>query len=147
MDMIRMTKQTDYGILVLLHFSEKPERLPKTARQIASGTGLSLPMVSKVLKLLSQKGFLTSQRGFKGGYVLSRPAEKVSVVEVISALEGPIALTACTEGTAGQCRLEGACPAEGGWHTVQVAVLKALDQVTLASMSAQLSKGSGGAAE
>ena len=92
--MIRITKQTDYGIVLLTHLAANPER-QYTAPELAAEARLPLPMVSKILKLLARDGLLASHRGVKGGYSLARPAEEISMAEIIAALEGPIAITEC----------------------------------------------------
>ena len=92
--MIRITKQTDYGIVLLTHLAAHPDR-HFNAPELAAEARLPLPMVSKILKLLAREGLLASHRGVKGGYSLARPAEEISMAEIIAALEGPIAITEC----------------------------------------------------
>ena len=74
--MIRMTRLTDYGIVLLTHFARQDGRDPRSAREIAAASHLPRPTVSKVLKLLARKGLLTAQRGVKGGFALSRAAAR-----------------------------------------------------------------------
>ena len=94
--MIRITKQTDYGIVLLTYLAGHTERL-FNAPELAAETHLPLPMVSKILKVLTREGMLASHRGVKGGYSLARLPEEISMAEIIAALEGPIALTECVE--------------------------------------------------
>jgi len=91
-------------------------------------------MASKILKVLAREGLLTSQRGTKGGYTLARSPECISVAEIIRALEGPIALTECTDRVYGDCGLERLCPTRGNWHKINQAIRDALEKVTLAEM-------------
>src|SRR5262245_5489755 len=113
--MIRMTRLTDYGIVLLAHFARHEERGVRSARDVAQESHLPLPTVNKVLKLLARKGLLTAQRGVKGGFMLARPPEQIPVSEIISALERPIAITECTE-SAGLCDIEQACPSRSTWR-------------------------------
>ena len=130
--MIRITKQTDYGIVLLTHLAATPER-QVNAPELAAETRLPLPMVSKILKLLVREGVLLSHRGVKGGYGLARPPEEISMAEVISALEGPIAITECIDEHSG-CTHEPFCSVRGRWHRINAALRQALEGITLAEM-------------
>jgi FeS assembly SUF system regulator len=130
--MLRLSKLTDYGIVVMAHLARQPER-SHTAAEIAAALPLGAPTVSKLLKLLARGGLLVSQRGAKGGYVLARRAEEISVAQVISALEGPIALTECV--LPGACRQAESCGVRGNWMKLSGTVYHALDGVSLAEMA------------
>ena len=131
--MLRVTKLADYGIVVMTHLAGNPGQL--SARDIAAGACLPVPMVSKILKLLSRAGILMSHRGTKGGYSLARRPESISVAEIIRALEGPIAVTECTDRVNGACDLERLCPVRSNWHRINEAIHGALKQISLAEMS------------
>ena len=130
--MLRVTKLADYGIVVMTHLANRPGQW--SARDIARSACLPLPMVSKILKLLSREGLLASHRGTKGGYSLSRPPEAITVADIIRALEGPIAVTECTD-KVGDCDLERLCPVRSNWHRINHAIRHALEQITLSEMS------------
>jgi FeS assembly SUF system regulator len=132
--MIRMTKQTDYGFVLLSHLAQAPERVVN-APDLAAETRLPVPMVSKILKLLARHGLLRSHRGVKGGYSLARPASELTAAEIVRALEGPVALTVCIEGTPGECDREAYCQVRGHWQAINVAVDAALGQVTLEQLA------------
>ena len=95
--MIRLSRLTDYGIVLMAHLASREAGTTHNAREVAAEAGLPLPVVSKILKALARDGLLESQRGSKGGYSLSRAPEEITVPEMISALEGPIGLTECTQ--------------------------------------------------
>ena len=132
--MLRMTKQADYGIVLLTRMSAQPGRI-FNASELADETGLPSPTVSKVLKLLARGRLLESHRGAKGGYCLSRPPERVTVAQIISALEGPIAITECIDDTPGQCTQEAICPVRGNWQHINLAIRRALEEISLAEMT------------
>ena len=132
--MIRMTRLTDYGIVLLAHFARRPAREVRSAREIAVASHLPLPTVSKVLKLLARKGLLAAHRGVNGGFMLSRPAEEISISEIITALERPIAITECNE-SSGLCDLEERCPSRSTWKRVNQVVKDALGHITLAEIA------------
>ncbi len=138
--MIRMTKQADYGIVLLTHLAQDPERL-FNASELAADTQLPPPTVSKILKLLARAGILSSLRGVKGGYTLARSAEQINVAQIISALDGPIAITECIDDTPGECTQEPFCAVRGNWQRINEAIRGALERITLAEMTHPMSSG------
>lgn len=132
--MLRITKQTDYGIVLLTHMAAHPERLVN-APELAQETSLPQPMVAKILKLLARADVVQGHRGVNGGYCLSRPPEGVSVAEVITALEGQIAITECTDDTNGLCAQEQVCRVRSNWNRINLAIQEALDGISLAEMT------------
>lgn len=131
--MIRITKQTDYGIVLLTHLAHQPGRL-FTAPELAGEAGLPLPMVSKILKALARQELIGSQRGVKGGYSLEQPAEEISVAQVIEAIEGPIGITECIDEAPGHCGYAAVCGVRSNWNRINRAIREALDQISLAEM-------------
>ena len=134
--MLRVTKLADYGIVMLTFVATHPDST-YTARDIASNVKLPMPVASKVLKLLSKAGLLTSQRGTKGGYALARPPQDITVASIIRAFEGPIAVTACSD-IKSFCGLEAGCPVRTNWHLINQAIHSALEKITLAHMTQPL---------
>jgi FeS assembly SUF system regulator len=106
----------------------------RSAQQISEDTGVPLPTVSKLLNLLGRAKLVTSQRGASGGYTLSAGPEAITVAQIIQAMEGPIALTACVDGAADSCDAESFCPMRGNWNKVNGAIRQALTSVTLSDM-------------
>jgi FeS assembly SUF system regulator len=132
--MVRLGKLTDYG-LVLMTCIAKGQGAPiRTARDLARESRLPLSTVSKVLKGLLQSGLLTSHRGIKGGYVLARDSHEISVLEMIAALEGPMALTECSTDVTGLCNLEQGCPIKSNQQIINQAVRGVLEKVTLSDL-------------
>jgi FeS assembly SUF system regulator len=130
--MIRMSKLTDYAIVLLAHLARCNGTM--TAQDLAARSGVPLPTVSKVCKELSRTGLLMSHRGRRGGYGLARPADRISVAEVVEALEGPIALTECSTPGAAPCNLEAVCLARPGWDPVSRAIHGALSGLPLSAL-------------
>jgi FeS assembly SUF system regulator len=130
--MLRLSKLTDYAVVVLVRLADAEG--VQTSPGIAAATGVPEPTVAKVLKSLAGGGLVTSQRGARGGYRLARPLEAIPVSDVIAAIDGPIALTACVEGGAGGCEAERLCPVRGRWDPVNDAVVEALTAISLADM-------------
>ncbi|MGH7790652.1 MAG: SUF system Fe-S cluster assembly regulator [Candidatus Binatia bacterium] len=132
--MIRISRLTDYGILLMSHIAAHPERV-HNATEVASEARLPAPTVSKLLRLLTKEGLLASHRGVKGGYGLARRPIDISVGQIVAALEGPIAITTCTGSTPGDCEHESLCPVRGHWHLINLAIRQALESITLADMA------------
>ena len=133
--MLRISKLTDYAILVMAELAREGEIL--SAHALAERVGVEIPTASKVLKLLAGAGLLESYRGANGGYRVSRLADDISVAEVIAAIEGPIAMTECSV-EEGLCSQEDNCGLRGNWQRISVAVARALADVSLAEMSAPM---------
>ncbi len=133
--MIRLSRLTDYGIVLMAQLAQHGLGETHNAREIAEQTRLPLPVVSKILKSLARGGLLHSHRGAKGGYALARPAAEITVPEMITVLEGPIALTECTQHP-GACPQEQSCHVREPWQRINAAVNAALASVTLAELAA-----------
>lgn len=135
--MIRITKQTDYGVVLLNAMSQSTDVLLST-RDLSEGTQIPLPMVQKILKLLTRAELVHSQRGAGGGYRLAREAEAISVAEVIEALEGPIAITEClTEELDHSCQHAQGCSTRGNWNSINLAIRQVLEQFKLSDMQSE----------
>jgi len=130
--MLRLSKLTDYATVILSYMAENNHRVC-TAQDISETTGIALPTVSKILKRLVKASVLFSLRGAKGGYRLARPPEKITVAAVISALEGPIALTECSSSHK-TCDQASGCHIQGRWNLINQRISNALESVTLADM-------------
>jgi FeS assembly SUF system regulator len=133
--MLRITKQTDYGILLMSLFTRDGGMGVHSARDLAESAGLPLPMVGKILKLLVKEGLLQSQRGVKGGYQLARPANEINVAQIVTALDGPISITECASEAESDCRYGDACPLQPNWMKINQAVQRALQGISLAEMT------------
>ena len=130
--MLRLSKLTDYAT-VILSFMARDNTHVHAAMEIASVTGIALPTVSKILKLLVNAKVLVSTRGAKGGYALAGAPEKITIAAVICALEGPIALTECSISQQG-CEQASGCEIRGNWNLINTTIHNALESVTLADM-------------
>jgi len=131
--MIRLSRLSDYGIVLMAQLAGRDGAAPLAARDMAAEAHLPLPVVSKVLKALARRGLLVSHRGARGGYTLARPPQQISAAEMIAALEGPIGLTECAAHP-GACVQESSCHVRAPWQRINAAVHRALATVTLADL-------------
>ena len=127
--MLRVTKLTDYATVVLTVMAAAGDAV-LSATEIAERAGLEPPTVSKVLKPLSQAGLVEGFRGAHGGYRLARPATWIRLIQIIEAMEGPLAVTECSVHE-GQCGLESSCGMRSNWRRINDVIVQALEGVTL----------------
>lgn len=120
----------DYGVILLAEMSREPEAL-RTAPDLAERTGLPEPTVAKILKILTQATLVGSVRGVNGGYRLKESPARISVATIITALDGPICLTACADGQEEGCTLSGSCGLKGRWEGVNALIRSALEAMSL----------------
>ena len=114
--MLRVSKLADYAVMVVLKFSQNPLHL-YSATDLVSLTGLNLPTLRKVLKLLSTNGILKAKRGVEGGYVLVRNPSEISVLDVVEAIDGKLAFTECCEKEFKMCSVS-QCQMSSHWHAI-----------------------------
>ena len=133
--MLRISKLTDYGTLVLAQLPVYTKGLTN-AGQVAKATHLPQATVSKLLKALVRAGIVVSERGLHGGYALARPDDEISAAEIINAIEGPLAITECSSAK-GQCSLEPTCQVGSAWQAINLSIRRALNEVSLADLQAR----------
>jgi FeS assembly SUF system regulator len=132
--MLRVTKLTDYATVILTVLAADPDAVASAA-ELAEQAGLEVPTVAKLLKPLAQAGLVEGFRGTNGGYRLARPAERISLVEIVEAMEGPLGMTECSV-HAGACGIEQSCGVRANWRRINDVVADALRGITLAQMLA-----------
>lgn len=141
--MLKLTKRTEYGLIALLHLADREGEVV-SVREIGDRYPIPKRILAETVKELSRAGLLESQRGASGGYWLARPAESISLGEVVTALEGAPALTSCQDlGAAagdGTCEVQPVCPIrsplqrlrQGIWTLMQGTTLRSLADSSLA---------------
>ena len=130
--MLRVTRLTDYATIVLAALAEEPERI-HSAAGLAEQSGLELPTVAKLLKPLARAGLVSGFRGSAGGYRLARPADSISLIDIVKAIEGPLGVTECS-GDHGSCELEQHCGVRGNWRRINDVIAHTLRGMSLAQM-------------
>lgn len=121
---------TEYAILVLGILAHRRGEILTTS-QLAELTGLNQPTVAKVAKTLVAAEMLDTQRGVHGGYRLARQASIISLVQIVEAMEGPIAVNDCVDGAQDSSTANNCCFVSQNWNRVNLAVRNALDDVSL----------------
>ncbi|MDX1569764.1 MAG: SUF system Fe-S cluster assembly regulator [Xanthomonadales bacterium] len=131
--MLRLSKLTDYAIMLLSVMAEDPEQV-LSASELAGRAHLEQTTVAKILKILTKSGLIRSYRGVNGGYRPAVAPRDLSVADVIGAMEGPIGMTECSV-TPGLCAQEAYCQVQKNWQRISLAVENALADVTLEDMT------------
>ncbi len=133
--MLRLTKKADYSLIALKHFALRLRERDSTvsAKEVADSCGIPLPVLSKLLQKLGKSGFLTSEFGTNGGYKLARDPKRISALEVIRAIDGPIVLANCfTEGV--YCGHSSRCTVKRPLRKIHDGILRLLDSVSIQDM-------------
>ncbi|HVC50303.1 MAG TPA: SUF system Fe-S cluster assembly regulator [Burkholderiales bacterium] len=134
--MLRISKLTDYGTIVLALMAKDPLEI-YSAADIARRINVALPTVGKVLKTLARADIVTATRGSHGGYSLSRLPSTISIAQIIDAIEEqPFGLTECTS-IAGLCMQENHCRVRANWMRINQSVRIALENLTLGDLVAE----------
>ena len=126
---MRLSNLADYAVVAMCAASRHCGGAKTSAGELAAETGLPVPTVQKLVSKLSAAGLLRSSRGAGGGLQLARPAAAITVADIVEAVEGPIALTACIEGT--DCSVEHECLVKPHWPVVNEALRGALAAIPL----------------
>jgi FeS assembly SUF system regulator len=133
---MRLSSLTDYAVVMMSAAARHCGGVARlNATLLAEETGVPLPTAQKLVSRLSAAGLIESTRGTGGGFRLSRPPSAISLADIVEAVEGPIQLTACVEGSRHECELEGNCLVRPHWSIVNEAVRGALAGVSLAQLS------------
>lgn len=139
--MLAFTRKTDYALIALTHLAQHPDEC-NSAREIAARYGVPLPLLMNILKQMTQQGLALSVRGPRGGYRLATTPDKISLNDIIGAVEGPVQLVQCVDWYQNKargklktgCDLMAACPVRPTIHRVHARLVEFLAGVTLADV-------------
>lgn len=134
--MLRLSKLTDYSIVLMTYLARDPMRL-HSASDMTAHTQIALPTVTKILKILTRHGLLTSQRGTSGGYTLAKSPETIAITAIIEAVEGDLGLTECSHALS-HCLFEPGCATRSNWRLINRVIYEALATISLARMALPL---------
>jgi Rrf2 family protein len=137
-DMLKLSKKADYGLIAVRHLAEQPPAAACSAREIASTYGIPTELLAKILQKLAKNRLLVSQHGTNGGYTLARRPSEITAFEVIRAIEGPLFITSCVTDRR-ECGQMLRCTVREPLHKVNETLVKALSAVTIASLSGESS--------
>jgi FeS assembly SUF system regulator len=132
---MRLSHLADYAVVLMTAAARRPAGERLSATELAAETGVPLPTTQKLMGQLAASGLLSSSRGVGGGFALARPATEISLADIVEAVEGPIALTMCSDANNHDCILDKHCRVKPHIGVVGRAVRGALGSVTLTELS------------
>ena len=131
---MRLTHLADYAVVLMTAAARQPAGARLSATELSADTGVPLPTAQKLMGVLAGSGLLSSVRGAGGGFTLARPAGEISLADIVEAVEGPIAMTVCSEGRT-DCALDAHCRVKPHMGIVGNAVRGALGAVSLTELA------------
>ena len=132
---MKITAKSRYALRILLDLAASGKDGPRTIKEIAASQGISEKFVSRIAVPLRRAGLVSTERGVKGGLRLARFPKKITLLDVVTATDGPLALVHCLA-RPGVCKRQGRCAAEKAWAGVNDALASALRRTTLAAVAA-----------
>lgn len=135
---MKLSSFADYAVVLMSAAARHCGGTKMNATTLAAETGIPLPTAQKLVSRLSAAGLLESSRGTGGGVRLSRPPATITLADVVEAVEGPIAMTACADTGAHDCTLEQDCRIRPHMNVANMAIRSALAGVTIASLTREL---------
>jgi FeS assembly SUF system regulator len=139
---VRLSHLADYAVVLMTAAARRPADARLSATELSGETGVPLPTAQKLMGQLAGQGLLTSVRGAGGGFTLAKAATHISLADIVEAVEGPIAMTVCSEGRS-DCALDAHCRVKPHMGVVGDAVRGALGAVSLEALSGPASAGRG----
>ncbi len=131
---MQITRQAEYAIRTLVEMAKYATEETLSTHVIALRQEIPADFLKKTVKLLILARLVTTQRGIKGGLRLARPAEQISLLDIITAVDGPIALNVClAEGN--NCKNKNSCSISAALASAQEAMIKELAKISLASLA------------
>jgi FeS assembly SUF system regulator len=131
---MRLTHLADYAVVLMTAAARREPCARLSATDLAQDTGVPLPTAQKLMQQLASGGLLIGQRGAGGGYALARPANEITLADIVEAVEGPFAMTVCSEGRR-DCALDAHCRVKPHMSVVGDAVRGALGAVSLQELA------------
>jgi Rrf2 family protein len=135
--MLRLSKKADYALLAVSHLAAHADRNAST-RELAEGYDIPTELLAKVLQKLVRARLLISIQGIRGGYALARPANTISVADVIQAVDGPLTVTACSEADH-SCDQYSKCNIRDPLWRIKDRIISTLTSTSVAELAADLS--------
>ena len=132
--MFKLSKKADYGLIALKHLAHHRQEHACSANEIAVEYGISATLMAKVLQKLAKQGLVAAKHGSTGGYQLARQPDKISALEVLTAIDGPVLITSCVT-SHGNCDASERCSVKEPLQRVNESILNVLSMVTIAHLS------------
>ena len=132
--MFKLSKKADYGLIAMKHIAIRREEHACSANEIAEEYGISATLMAKVLQKLAKQSLVVAKHGSSGGYQLAKEPARISALEVITAIDGPVLITSCVT-SHGNCDATDRCSIKEPLQRVNESILGVLNTVTIAQLS------------
>jgi Rrf2 family cysteine metabolism transcriptional repressor len=133
---MRISSRCEYGLRAMVYLAEHDEARPVPLTEIVAQEGIPGPFLERILARLRESGLVSTTRGVSGGYQLSRGAETIAVSDIVTALEGPLALVGCVPDD-GACERSQSCASRAVWRRLDSAISGALADITLRDLTSE----------
>jgi Rrf2 family protein len=141
--MLRLTREAEYGLLAISYIASRPDGELSFRREIAQHHNIPREFLAKVLQKLTKHGLIRSYRGIRGGYLLARPMEQITLSDIVRAVDGPMALVECARKD-GDCPQFDACELKDALHELQDGIVHLLESMSLEDLTSRMRKKRGG---
>ena len=131
--MFKLSKKADYGLIAMKHLANHRQKHACSASEIAEEYGISSMLMAKVLQKLARQALVVAKHGSSGGYQLAKEPSKISALDVINAIDGPVLITSCVT-SHGNCDASSKCSVREPLRRVNESVMQVLSTVTIAQM-------------
>ena len=131
---MRLSHLADYAVVLMTAAARRPAGARLSATELSGDTGVPLPTTQKLMGQLATSGLLTSARGASGGFALAKAPSEITLADIVEAVEGPIAMTVCSEGRT-DCALDAHCMVKPHMGVVGNAIRGALGAVSLTELA------------
>ena len=135
--MLRLSKKADYALMAMKHLATHADGASASAREIAASYDIPVELMAKILQRLARSGLVLSLQGTRGGYRLARPTARITVADIIQAIDGPLTVTACST-EAENCGQYSKCSVRDPLWKIKDRIISALSECTLEEISAEL---------
>src|SRR5450432_1333459 len=132
--MFKLSKKADYGLIAMKHLANHRDQHACSANEIAEEYGISVTLMAKVLQKLARNSLVAAKHGSTGGYQLAKNPDRISALEVITAIDGPVLITSCVTAH-GPCDATDRCSVKEPLRRVNESIMEVLQTVTVANLS------------
>jgi Rrf2 family cysteine metabolism transcriptional repressor len=134
--LMRISSRCEYGLRAMVYLATHDDERPVPLPEIAAGEGIPGPFLERILARLRESGLVKATRGVSGGYQLARASASIAVGDVVTALEGPLALVGCVPDGSG-CERADSCASRVVWRRLDRAISNALNELTLEDLKSE----------
>lgn len=137
--MLRLTREAEYGLLAISYIASRTDGELTYRREIAQHHNIPVEFLAKVLQKLTKQGLIRSYRGIRGGYLLGRPTEQITLSDIVKAVDGPMALVECARKD-GDCPQFEACELKDALHELQDGIVHLLQSMSLKDLTSRMQR-------